>query len=373
MKFYLLVVPFPGTPDRIMKGMAGADPDCYQEMLVCLREQAQIAEATGYEGVCFTEQYFNVEGITEITNNPLILDLFVASCTERIKIGQVGNVVVGGNPLKLAQDIAMIDQMTKGRIFVGFSRGNSPRAVDTFAQHLNVGATHSDKSERDQRNREIFEESIRLIKTAWREETFSFDGKYWKAPPAGIEWHYPETERLAPGTVENGILQKIGLTPRCYQQPHPPIYAPFSFSMTTARYWAREDGTVVSLVSNDDFIKITIDVYNQERAEHGLPPRNGVALGAHLCIGPTEAEAQKRLDSYRWLFDRAYTVEPYNVPLGRVFLGTPDQVRADIERLHTTFGVEEFFLWHNLNYFGREIEREMVQLFGEQVIRPLNG
>ena len=373
MKFYLLFVPFPGRPERIIKGMAGADPEGYQAMLACLREQAQVAEAVGFEGCCFTEQYLNVEGITEITNSPIMLEMYVAACTSRLKIGQLGNVVVGANPLKLAQDLATLDHMLHGRTFVGLARGNSPRAVDIFAQHLQVGHATSDKSERDKRNREVFEESVRLIKTAWTEETFSFQGKYWKIPPEGVEWHYPTTARLAPGTVENGILRKVGLAPRPYQKPHPPIYAPFAFSMTTARYWARETGTVVTFVSKDEFIKITIDVYNQEREQAGLPPRLGVAAGAHLCIGDTSEAAQSVLDEYNWLFKEAYTVEPYNVPLGRTFFGTPDQVRAQVERLHEDLGIEEFFLWHNTNFFGRERERRMVELFGEQVIAKVNG
>ena len=108
------------------------------------------------------------------------------------------------------------------------------------------------------------------------------------------------------------------------------------------------------------------------RERHPPEGRTGAA-GAHLRIGDTPEAAQSVLDEYNWLFKEAYTVEPYNVPLGRTFFGTPDQVRAHVERLHENLGIEEFFLWHNTNFFGRERERRMVELFGQEVIAKLNG
>ena len=70
------------------------------------------------------------------------------------------------NPVQLAENIAMLDHFTGGRVFAGFSRGNTPRWVGTFGQHLGITSTESDRSASDQRNRAIFYENWRIVKAA---------------------------------------------------------------------------------------------------------------------------------------------------------------------------------------------------------------
>jgi alkanesulfonate monooxygenase SsuD/methylene tetrahydromethanopterin reductase-like flavin-dependent oxidoreductase (luciferase family) len=118
-------------------------------MLEELREQAQLADQLGYDSISFTEHHFHVEGF-ELSNNPVLLDLFVALNTKRIRIGQLGIVLPAQNPLRVAEDIAMLDHMSGGRANAGFARGYQRRWVDTMAQQMHGihGATPGSTTDR---------------------------------------------------------------------------------------------------------------------------------------------------------------------------------------------------------------------------------
>src|SRR5260370_5977078 len=102
-------------------------------MLKELTELVKLADDLGYDSVSFTEHHFHIEGF-ELSNNPVLLDLYVALQTKRIRVGQLGIVLPAANPIRVAEDIAMLDQMTGGRACAGFSRGYQRRWGDVMAQ-----------------------------------------------------------------------------------------------------------------------------------------------------------------------------------------------------------------------------------------------
>src|SRR5579885_3666667 len=108
--FYL---PSIGSREEIEQGMAGLRPELYQRMLAELREQAQLADELGYDSISFTEHHFHIEGF-ELSNNPVLLDLFIAMQTKRLRVGQLGIVLPSQNPIRVAEDIAMLDHMSGG-------------------------------------------------------------------------------------------------------------------------------------------------------------------------------------------------------------------------------------------------------------------
>ncbi|MEW6301791.1 MAG: LLM class flavin-dependent oxidoreductase, partial [Thermodesulfobacteriota bacterium] len=132
--FYL---PSIGNKAEITAGMAGRRTDLYQKMLRNLAEQAQYLDAHGYYGVAFTEHHFHIEG-EEVSTNPILLDLFIGMQTEHLRVGQLGLVLPCQNPIRVAEDTAILDQITKGRTFVGFARGYQPRWVNTIGQHYDT-------------------------------------------------------------------------------------------------------------------------------------------------------------------------------------------------------------------------------------------
>ena len=102
-------------------------------MLRELTEQIKLADELGYDFVSFTEHHFHIEGF-ELSQNPVLLDLYFAMQTKRIRVGQLGIVLPAANPIRVAEDIAMLDHMTGGRAVAGFARGYQRRWVDVMAQ-----------------------------------------------------------------------------------------------------------------------------------------------------------------------------------------------------------------------------------------------
>src|SRR5258708_20557908 len=102
-------------------------------MLHATPRHARLADDLGYDSISFTEHHFHVEGF-ELSNNPVLLDLYIAMQTKRLRVGQLGIVLPSQNPLRVAEDIAMLDHMSGGRANAGFARGYQRRWVGIMAQ-----------------------------------------------------------------------------------------------------------------------------------------------------------------------------------------------------------------------------------------------
>lgn len=245
MKASVFYLPSIGSRAEIERGMAGMRADYYQRMLRDLSEQIRLADELGYDSVSFTEHHFHIEGF-ELSNNPVLLDLYFAMQTKRIRVGQLGIVLPAANPIRVAEDIAMLDHMTGGRACAGFARGYQRRWVDVMAQqtHDIHGALPHQHDEIDAANRAAFEENFQIIKKCWTEEMLTFDGKYWKIPAGATPWPLDTTAKYGKG-VENGILKSVGVVPKPLQKPHPPLFLPFASSENSIRWAAKEGVTAI--------------------------------------------------------------------------------------------------------------------------------
>ena len=367
MNFHLFMLPTIGRRQELEQGMAGAREDLYQRMLTEIGEQAQFADQLGYYGLGFTEHHFHIEGF-ELSTNPVLLDAFVGMKTTRLKVGQLALVLPAHHPLRVAEDVAMLDHMTGGRAYVGFARGYQDRWVNTLAQGEGVGATLSDKSEVDIRNRQAFEEAWEIIKLAWTKDTFSYDGQFWKVPPPGTTWNMPATQNSGRGVQPGGALTELGITPKPLQKPHPPVYSPFTFSATTSRFWAREGGTPVLIGDDVEFCQTLFRVYQEEArlAGRDLEFGQGMAMGGALCLGETPEQAREMREQFDWLFQSWFV--PFGFPPGLVFQGTPDQVTRQIKELHDVLHFPELFLWLNTGLFEHSVMMRQLELFATRVM-----
>ena len=373
MKFTVLVIPFMRHRGEDV-GLAGREPARFQTMMDKVREQMVFAEGLGYDGFCLTEHHMQVEGI-EATTNPIMWNLYIAQHTKTMRVGQLGMNLTAMNPIKVAEDIAMLDQMTGGRAFAGFSRGNTARWTATMGQHIGITSTESDRSETDQRNRRALYENWKIVKSLWTDDLTSIDGEFWKVP-LPVEWEFKPTQKWAPETVdENGILRKTGITPRPLQQPHPPVYAPFSYSVETSRFWGREGGKMVSFVrkEREEFVPIVIENCLEAAQEVGITrqPKDVIALGGMLIMGDTPAASAAYYREFDELWNLGYGAPPYNVPMGRMWSGSKQEVHDDVAYLIETYAVDEIFIWHHVGYFGDEVEKAALQAFADAVIAPL--
>ncbi len=118
------------------------------------------------------EHHFQPEG-TECIPNVLMMALHLTGLTRRLKIGCGFNVTPMWHPLRLAEDYAMADVLSRGRVIFGVARGYHTREVESF------GAPLLDQAA----NRELFEEQVDIIFKAFNEERFSHKGKHYTIPP----------------------------------------------------------------------------------------------------------------------------------------------------------------------------------------------
>ena len=126
----------------------------------------------GYDTFWAAEHHFQYEGY-ECIPNVIMLAVHLAQVTQRLHFGCGFNITPMWHPLRLAEDFAMADILTGGRITFGVGRGYHSREVETFGSPL-----------LDQEaNRELFEEQVEIIFKAFNEESFSHQSKHYTLPP----------------------------------------------------------------------------------------------------------------------------------------------------------------------------------------------
>ena len=124
MKFMLFVLPtVPGTlDDRKRLRPIARNNERYQQMLEELRKLAIFADDAGFDVFATTEHHFHSEGY-ETSVAPLLLYADLAARTKRIKFSPLGLVLPSWDPIRAAEELAVLDHLTKGRIYAGFARG----------------------------------------------------------------------------------------------------------------------------------------------------------------------------------------------------------------------------------------------------------
>src|SRR6266568_2977060 len=126
-------------------------------------------EGCGLAGPPADDRRYPNERLIEVFDTAAAL----AQPTERVKIGCAFNVVPAWHPLRLAEDYAVADILTGGRVVFGVGRGYHSREVET------LGAPLLDNDA----NRELFEESMEVILKAFEQDSFSHHGKHFQIPP----------------------------------------------------------------------------------------------------------------------------------------------------------------------------------------------
>ena len=151
-----------------------------------LRESLDLveaAEAWGLDGVWLGEIHFNP--VRSVLSSPVAMAGFLAARTRRIRIGTAIVVLPLCHPLRVAEDVALLDQLSEGRIDFGIGRSGAPRAYDA------LGIPYGESQAR-------FAESLEIIRQAWKGERFSHHGQFF-------------------------TFDDVLVGPRPYQEPHPPM------------------------------------------------------------------------------------------------------------------------------------------------------
>ena len=180
-------------------------------------EQIQYAEELGFDSVWLSEHCFSRPGVSPGgygMPSPAVQAAYAAARTKRIRIGISVVVLPWHNPVHVAEDFAMVDIFSGGRLDFGIGRGN--QAYEFGA----LGLPFHDTQER-------FDECLEVILKAWTSDSFSYDGKYYKYPDYDI-WDKYKVH-----------IRGMGFIPKPVQKPHPPIWQPV-ISPETMRKVARK-------------------------------------------------------------------------------------------------------------------------------------
>jgi alkanesulfonate monooxygenase SsuD/methylene tetrahydromethanopterin reductase-like flavin-dependent oxidoreductase (luciferase family) len=255
-------------------------------------------EGLGFKEFWMAEHHFQPEGYEGIPNL-LMLSLYLATQTERLRFGCGFNITPMWHPLRLAEDFAMADILTKGRVIFGVGRGYHTREVETF------GAPMLDA----EANRELFEEQLQIIQKAFTEESFSHEGKHYRIP-ARVPYRGYQ-------------LEKLSLVPRPVHQPVD-IWQPLvSGSPRGVDFMAKMGIKAVIANNPETTLKERINLYRDAAAAHGreLELGENVALGYRFFIAETQAKA---IEGARPYFEEAMK---FAAPLGLMQL-SPQQIQA---------------------------------------------
>ncbi len=236
---------------------------------------ARAADTLGYETLWLAEHHFQHEGYECIPNIPM-LAVDLAHRTERVKIGCAFNIVPTWHPLRLAEDYATADVLTGGRVVFGVGRGYHSREVETFGNPMLDGEA----------NRELFEEQVEIILKAFREESFSHQGKHYTIPPEVPYRGY--------------LLKAITLVPRPLHQPVE-IWQPIvSGSARSLDFMARHGIKGVISATAESVAERWLRDYQAAARRHGRALQLGedVILGFRMCLDETQARAMERAQPY---------------------------------------------------------------------------
>ena len=238
---------------------------------------AKLMDRSGYDTFWMAEHHFQPEGY-ECIPNVLMLALHLAHLTENINLGCAFNIAPMWHPLRLAEDFATVDILTKGRAIFGVGRGYHTREVETFGSPL-----------LDQPgNRDMFEEQVEVIFKSFNEPSFSHHGKYYDLPPKVAYRGYE--------------LEEITLVPRPVNRPVECWQPIQSATQRALDFMAKHGikGIIGGGVAEGGAMLNVIEAYRDALVRAGRDAQLGedLSIGFQFYMADTEEMAIKEAGKY---------------------------------------------------------------------------
>lgn len=277
-------------------------------------QRIDVMEQTGYDAVWLAEHHFTGYSVCPSVH---MMGVHVASRTRRLRIGMGVSLAAFYHPLRLAEEVALLDVLSDGRVNWGAGRGFDPTEFEVFGVPVEESAKR-------------FHDGVEIVLAAWQQERLNWDSPYW---------HFRDVEVL----------------PKPSQQPHPPVW--LAAGSPGALRWAGKHGFSVLLGPHATFDENLghYELYRQTLADAGhvfgereIPMARFVAVaptdaaaeqiaraGAEWLVGsymnPTKATRPDSPDQAILTMDRATKLQRYLD--GVMIHGSPARVRAQLERL----------------------------------------
>ena len=295
---------------------------------------AQHMDTRGFHCMWMAEHHFQHEGY-ECIPNLILMGVHLAGLTQNLKFGQAFNIIPMWHPLRIAEDFAMADILTGGRMIFGVGRGYHSREVETF------GSPVIDNDA----NRELYLEQMEVIRKAFNEESWSHQGKYYTIPPAVPYRGYD--------------LKEITMVPRPVHRPVE-IWQPIA-SGRTLNYVAEHGIKAMVALTGEKYAAQMITQYHDAAVAAGrdLALGGDMALGFGFYIADSRQEAMERVrpfhdERYKWFAPFGFV--RYTDEQGRPW-GTPG-APARTPRIEDGVAQKAWFCGNPDDFIGflREIE-----------------
>ena len=292
------------------------DPDAGAAAYRSMLERLQYVEELGFDWVSVSEHHYSPRILTP---SPILSAAFIAAHLKRMTLALLGPIVPHSNPVRVAEELAMLDTMAQGRLIVGLLRGTTNEAL---TYDLNPAEA-----------RERTDEGMELILRAWTEpQPFGWQGRHFQ-------------------------YRTVSIWPRPLQQPHPPTFA-LGTSRESCEFAARHRlGCGVSYGPFEVMARAT-RYYREQCARHGWQPTDDQILyRANMLVAETDEEAHALLrqqsSSAPFVMRAAVreamtTLDARNVAgearapvtgaLPTTFIGSPDTVVEQVRRCREVVG-----------------------------------
>jgi alkanesulfonate monooxygenase SsuD/methylene tetrahydromethanopterin reductase-like flavin-dependent oxidoreductase (luciferase family) len=220
--------------------------------------EVELAERIGIDQIWFFEHHLQP---TAPVPSPNLLIAAAAQKTRRIRFASMVNILPFRHPLLVAEEAAMLDNLTDGRLDMGLGRGLRPPEFEAFGVD-------------QQQSREMFLESFEIIRRVWTDENFVHHGKYWT------------------------VRKEAPLSPPLVQHPHPPFLVSAQ-SEETLRWAAEHDIPFAQIDSLAEQAKRDQALYREVQAAHGHAPVPRLYLMREIYVGDSDAHA--RAEARPWM------------------------------------------------------------------------
>ena len=358
----------------------------YNQVLKEIREISIYCDKNNWDSIWFSEHHFSHEGM-EICPNPIMLSADIAARTKNIRIGQAASVITFWNPLRVAEDIALLDQLSYGRVEAGIARGIYGRE----ALNMNPDADMKDQA----KNFRLFEETLSIMKKAWTEKNFNHSGEFYTYPAPNFEWQHdmspPSSDFM---NLETKILEKISIVPQPVQKPHPPIWQMVD-SPSSIEWAAKNNINTMMWIPTVKSLKNRFKIYQEAKSaaeKRHVEMGEGIALVRDMFIADTMEEAKEKAGEamvryMSWVChwrglgthmdpeeelpktENKLDLLNYEFLHGRNMLfGTVDYVIEKIEELKSELNLQNLQVWSNFPGVKHDDCMKSIKLFTEKVM-----
>jgi alkanesulfonate monooxygenase SsuD/methylene tetrahydromethanopterin reductase-like flavin-dependent oxidoreductase (luciferase family) len=311
-------------------------------------ERLLFVEELGFDWISVSEHHYSPN---RLTPNPVVAAAHLAAQSRRIMIAVLGPIVSQRNPVQVAEELAMLDNLMPGRLVVGMLRGIT-------GEYLTWGLNPAEARERTS-------EGMELVLKAWTEpQPFGWQGRHFR-------------------------FRTVAVWPRPATQPHPPTYA-LGTSRESCEFAARHHlGLGVSYAPFDVIAKAT-RYYREACAQQGWQPwPDAIVYRANILIGETDAEAeallaaqQQRRQAFRLrtpVRDALLALDARNVAgeartpnvggaLPTNFVGGPERIVEQVRRCRAESGAGVIDLMFQTPAGDPGALTRALEIFGEKVL-----